>query len=257
MGWIDKAERRFGKWAVSNLTVYMLLLQSLGFALSYTNPEVVERLWLSGGNVLGGEWYRLFSFMMIPPCGHPLLIFFAFYLFYLMGSGLEGHWGTFRYNLFILIAYLATVLVAFAVPGQIMTNHYIGGSVFLAFAFLFPDFELHLFFILPVKIKWLALLTWILYGLGVLFGGWATRLAIVASVVNFLIFFGRDIRRNIKYGHKRMKTQSKRIVTAQQAFHVCTECGITDKTNPEAEFRYCSICNQCFCSDHLHTHTHN
>ena len=82
-----------------------------------------------------------------------IFAFFAWYLFYLMGNALEGHWGAFRYNLFLLIGYLVTVAVAFLYPYAAATNIFIGGSVFLAFAYLYPDFQLYIFFIIPVRLN--------------------------------------------------------------------------------------------------------
>ena len=114
------------------------------------------------------------NFLFDPPLQNPLFAFFAWYLFYLMGTALEEHWGAFRYNIFLLIGYLMTVAVSFLIPALPVTNAYIGGSVFLAFAFLYPDFILQIFFVLPVRIQWLALITWLYYGYLLLFGGWHT-----------------------------------------------------------------------------------
>ncbi len=85
-----------------------------------------------------------------------MFAFFFWYLFYLMGTALERSWGTFRYNVFLLIGYVDTVGVAFIVPDVPANNAFLQGSVFLAFAYLFPDFVMYIFFILPVKIKWLG-----------------------------------------------------------------------------------------------------
>ena len=121
-----------------------------------------------------------------------------------MGNSLEGHWGAFRYNIFLLVGYVVTVAVSFLFPFQAATNIFIAGSVFLAFAYLYPDFQLYIFFILPVKIKWLALLTWIGYAYQILTGSWSTRLLVIASITNYLLFFGRDIYLTAKTGNRRM-----------------------------------------------------
>lgn len=256
MLWIDKLEKRFGGWAIPNLTRYLLGLQLIGLALVYGHVAPLEDMLLISGRVMDGEWWRMFSFLMIPPRTHVVFLFFAFYFFYLMGTALEHQWGAFKYNLFILIAYLATVGCAFFVPGGVMSNAFIGGSVFLAFAYLFPDFEILLMFILPVKIKWVALLTWLGFGFALITGSAAVRLAVVASVVNFLIFFGRDIVRSMKAGNRKMVRQTQKIKEATTPFHACAACGASDKTDPTKEFRYCSICGACFCSDHIANHEH-
>jgi len=257
MNWIDKLEKRFAGWAIPNLTVYLLVLQSLGTALLVSGRNTLFDLVLVGGLVQGGQWWRLFSFMMIPPTTQLIWLFFAFYIFFLMGTALEEHWGAFRYNLYILIAWLATAVMAFMGPGSVMTNQFICGSVFLAFAYLYPDFVLHLFFVLPVKIKWLAMITWLFYGFSFITGGPGVKLSIVASVVNFLIFFGKDILLRIKARHRRIKYQVEQNKMAEKPFHTCFVCGKTDKSHPTEEFRYCSICKRCFCSKHLKTHRHD
>ena len=115
-----------------------------------------------------------------------------------------------------------------------------------------------LFFILPVKIKWLAALTWVGYLLTLIAGSWAARLAVLASVVNFLLFFGRDIRIALRFGHRTMAKSAKQFRDSQKAIHCCRVCGATEKTHPNLEFRYCSKCSQkaCYCMEHLQKHEH-
>ena len=140
--------------------------------------------------MLHGEWWRLITYLFDPPRTNAIFAFFAWYIFYLMGTTLETTWGLFRYNLYLAIGYFASLAFAFlcwfatGVPGQAATNGFLYGSVFLAFARLFPDFELQLFFILPIKIKWLALLTWIGYGWTMVAADtWLTRAMVVAAVL--------------------------------------------------------------------------
>jgi len=110
-----------------------------------------------------------------------------------------------------------------------------------------------------VKIKWLALLTWIGYFLTVAFGDWFSRLLVLASVANFLLFFGKDIVERVRLGRRRMATQAARLAVKERPFfHRCTVCGITDRTNPAMEFRYCSKCAGArgYCTEHLRNHEH-
>jgi hypothetical protein len=189
---------------------------------------------------------------------HPIFIIFALYLFYLMGTALENYWGTFRYNIFLLIAYIATIAVSFITPSAPSTNIFIGGSVFLAFAYLNPNFELMIFFILPVKIKWLAMLTWIGYFLTFAFGSWTSRLLVLASISNFLFFFGKDLWLMIRSRRWRMERQIREFATQNDPVHRCTACGITDKDDPDMEFRYCTKCEGtlCYCREHIRNHEH-
>jgi hypothetical protein len=255
MNLLENLERKFRRYAVQNVTLYLILGQVLFFVFALSGS--LERVVLIPDRVLTGEWWRLITFLFIPPASSPIFVFFAWYLFYLMGNALEGHWGAFRYNLFLLIGYVITVAVSFILPMYPATNVFIGGSVFLGFAFLYPDFQLYIFFILPVKIKWLALLTWIGYAYEVLFGSWSTRLFVLASISNFLLFFGRDIAWRMKTGKRVMAAQARQFTGKKEAFHTCAACGITDLSHPQMEFRYCPECAGLgYCKDHILNHEH-
>src|SRR3990172_2602644 len=254
---LDNLERKFRRYAIHNVTLYIILGQVLFFVFQLSGRFILDRVVLIPDLVLTGEWWRLVTFLFIPPLTNPIFAFFAWYLFYLMGSALENHWGAFRYNVFLLVGYAVTVAVSFIVPMAAATNLFIGGSVFLAFAFLYPDFTLYIFFILPVKIKWLALLTWIGYAYQILVGTWPTRLLVLASISNFLLFFGRDIIWKMKTGKRVMATQARQFSGKKEAFHTCATCAKTDISHPGMGFRYCSECGGLgYCMDHIFSHEH-
>jgi hypothetical protein len=270
MSLMGKLEDRFGRLAIPQLTLAVIICQVAVYGLTYVPLRsgdegawmAIERLQLVPAQVLEGEVWRLVTFLAIPPFGGLLLCdIFGWYLFYLMGTALEYNWGTFRYNVFLLVGYLATVAVAFLRPEMPTSALFWQGSVFLAFAHLYPYFVLHIFFILPVQIRWLALLTWILYGLGFLFGGWEQRLVIGAAVSNFLLFFGKDVFERVRTGRRHMAGQVARYREQEKVpayYHRCLVCGITDRSHPRAEFRYCSKCagDCCYCMEHLRSHEH-
>jgi hypothetical protein len=255
---LSKLERKFRRFGVPNVTLLLIVCQVLGYGVAQTKPRAVENIQLIPRLVLEGEVWRLFTFLVEPPMDNLLFAFFFWYLFYLMGTALEQQWGAFRYNVFLLIGYLATVAAAFLVLEAPATNGFLQGAVFLAFAYLYPNFEIYLFFVLPVKIKWLAMLQWIIYFLLFATGGWDTRAMIAASVLNFFMFFGKDILERIKGGRRRMAWQAKTLVKEDKPFHRCLVCGVTDKTHPQMEFRYCSKCaGACgYCSEHIRSHEH-
>lgn len=255
---LDFLEKKCRRFAIPNLTVYLIAGQIFFYVGVMAEVIPLERMTLIPARVFEGEFWRLTSFLFIPPIDNILFAFFAWYLFYLMGTALENQWGVFRYNIYLLISYLATIGFSFLTPGYPATNGFIGGSVFLAFAFLYPDFQLYLFFILPIRIKWLALLTWIGYFLTVAFGDWSDRFMVLASVCNFLLFFWRDILSRIKYGRRQMSRQARQILTVDGPIHRCVVCGATDKSHRGLEFRYCGDCRpvSCYCIDHLPGHTH-
>lgn len=255
---LDKLERKLGRFAIPNLTVLLVMGQTLGFLMSLVDKTLYARWALIAQSVIDGEVYRLVTFVFLPPATIPIFIFFALYLFYMMGGALEAHWGHFRFNLYILVGYLATVAVSFLNPEMPATNAGIGASVFLAFAWLYPDFQLLLFFILPVKIKYLAMLTWAGLFLTMLTGSWMGRFIALASVLNFFLFFGTDVVLRLRHGKRKMESAAKRIREQNKPFHKCTICGITEKQDPNMQFRYCSKCTGSheYCEDHLHNHEH-
>ncbi len=258
MSLLDTLEKKLRRYAIPNLTLYIIAGQVLFFIFALSGRFILERVLLIPSLVMAGEWWRLITFLFVPPFTNPMIfIIFAWYLFDLMGSALEGHWGAFRYNLYILVGYIVTVAVTFLFPYSAATNLFIGGSVFLAFAFLYPDFQLYIFFILPVKIKWLALLTWLGYAYEIIFGSWHQRVLVLASISNFLLFFGKDITWRIKTGRRRMSEQARQFSGKKEAFHTCASCGVTDISHPQMEFRYCSECGGLgYCKDHIFNHMH-
>ncbi len=258
MNLLNSLEKKIRRFAMPNVTAYLVAGQVFFYLAEMLLGFNLETIVLIPQKVLNGEVWRLITFAFTPPIFTPIFAFFALYLFYLMGTSLEHFWGVARYNIYLLIAYVASVAVSFIIPGSATTNAYIGGSVFLAFAFLNPNFQLYLFFILPVKIKWLALIAWIGYFYMLIFGTWLDTLLVAAAVGNFLLFFHADILRKMKAGRRSMKEQTERSAEKDKPFHVCVVCGITDKTHPEMEFRYCPDCRGThgYCREHIGDHEH-
>lgn len=260
---LDQLERKFGRYYIPNLTIVLAFGQTALYILALMQTIRLDLLTLVPALVPQEPW-RLITFAFVPVLKNPLCFAFGVYLFILMGGALESHWGEFRYNLFLLIGYVATVAASFAAsfvtPYHMASNVFIYGSVFLAFAFFNPDFIIQLFFVLPIAIKWLALATWIGYGLSLIFGGWETRLQVLAAVGNFLIFFGSDLAWRIRSGGRQMRWQAKQASRRRESepFHRCTVCGATDQSHPAMLFRYCKSCegNLGYCEEHFLSHTH-
>jgi len=244
--------------AIPHLTLLLIIGQIIIFVAAQTPALALEDMALIPAKVLDGEIWRLVTFLFWPPASEPIWLLLAWYVFYLMGSALEQQWGRQRYNAYIFVAYIATLIAAFLQPQIATTNIFIGGSVFLAFAWLFPDFEFYLFFILPVKVKYLAMFTWMIYGFQFIVGPGMQRLVVIASISNFLLFFGRDIWRRLRQQQNQVRTSTERRSIEQQPRHRCRVCGITDQSDPQMQFRYCSKCvgTQGYCQQHLHNHEH-
>lgn len=279
MNWLDKLERKLGRYAIPNLTVYLLAGYVVGFAIMNFMPSLLNWITLEPGLILRGQVWRLISWALIPPSTSLISLLFLVLLYYSLGSALERTWGTFRYNVYIFSGILFTVAAAFLLYGALyliygvefslssvgmISTNYITMSIFLAFAAIYPDMEVLLYFILPIKMKWMALVYAAMAVYYFIQGGLATRVAIAASLLNFVIFFlsSRNTRR---FGPReqarkaKFRKQSRPHMTyAGGAKHRCAVCGRTELDDPNLEFRFCSKCrgNYEYCQDHLFTHEH-
>ena len=256
---IDYLDRKIGRFAVPNLTIYLIAGQSFFYLMYMTGKLDHGSTYFSAALLESGQWWRIFTLPFDPPRQSLIFTLFAWYFFYLMGSALEEHWGAFRYNAYLLLGCILTVAVSFLVPAYPVSNAFLAGSIFLAFATLFPDFQILLFFVLPVKIKWLALLASLGYVYQFLFGDWAVRLMVLAAVGNYLLFFARDIYLTARYGRRQLVKKATRFTrNDERPGHRCTTCGITDKSHPDMDFRYCPQCagQYGYCSQHIFSHEH-
>ena len=260
MSWWNKLERRLEPLAIPNLTLYLVIGQAFFYLTAFLGLLDLTRIVFVPVWFLQGDWWRIVTFIVMPPMAHWVFIAFALYFLYLTGSALEQHLGALRYNLFLLTGYLLTVGVAFLTPNYPATNVYIAGSIFLAFAHLNPTFTIYLFLILPVQVRWLALFVWLTYAYSFVTGSLPTRLAIVAGISGYLIFFGPMIVRDLRAGRRTRQYQAerKREVEEEGPRHRCLVCGKNSDTHPDLDFRYCSKCigDQCYCPDHIRNHEH-
>lgn len=266
MRWKWRLEQALGWAAVPNVTLWLIVPQVALYLLTQLPAAPLNlqdtwfRLALMPHKVFQGEIYRLASFLLLPPMSDPICAFFFWWLFYLMGTSLERHWGTFKYNAFLWTGYVAVVGASFITQFPLVTNLFLEQSVFFAFAWLCPHFTLMIFFVIPVEIRWLAGLGWIglIYSF-VIVEDWSFRVTLVASVANFLIYFHEEIRNWIGFGYRRMNRSAGALARREPTFrHRCTTCGITDLTHPHVDFRYCSQCagQHAYCPPHLTGHEH-
>lgn len=271
---LDKMERRFGRYAIRNLTMYLLAGYAIGYLLSFTMPQLLTYFTLEPALILKGQVWRLLSWVIIPPNDNIIFVIFMMLLYYSLGNTLESYWGAFRYNVYIFSGILFTVIGAFIVNGLIggitgfgslYSTYYINMSIFLACASIMPDYQLLLYGIIPVKMKWLAILDVVLLAVDAVQGGLIIRIVIIASLLNFIIFFfcNRNLRGHSPKQAVRRKKFQKQICRPQNQYaggakHRCAVCGRTELDDPTLEFRYCSKCNGNYeyCQDHLFTHEH-
>ena len=198
MKWLNRLERKCGRYAIPHL---MYLISGVMLAvylidLFLPGTPLQSLLTLHMDQVAHGQVWRLITFIFLPPASSPLWILFSLYFYCLLGNALESEWGSFRFNVFYLCGMVGTVLAAL-ITGHAV-NDYLNLSLFLAFAALYPNFELMLFFFIPIKVKYLAIIDLVFYAGNFVFGTWASRAAIVMSLLNVLLFFGGDFLRGVK-----------------------------------------------------------
>ncbi len=189
--WFDRWERRLEFLAVPGLASLIVGMNAAVFALSMLKPEFPLMLRLDPALVMGGQLWRVLTFLFIPPAMSPMWMFFWLMLLYTYATALEAEWGDFRFNLFYGVGAAATVAASLLL-GVGLSNIPLNTSIFLAFAALYPDFEIVLFFILPVKARWLAAFAWAGIAWGLLSSGLVGRVGLAAGLVNYALFFGRD-----------------------------------------------------------------
>ena len=300
---IYRLEKKFGKYAIPNLMRYVTAVYILGFLVNILAPGFYsEWLMLDIDKLMKGQVWRLLTFLIQPveydtSSGEGLGILFmaiSLYLYYFIGSTLEKLWGSFRFNVFyfsgilcnilvVVLIYLVTYIkidigISYPIPLD-----YLNMSMFLAFAVEFSEVKLLLFFIVPIKVKYIGIAMVGIYVYDILAianvdlkTGLFMAVALCAALLNFIVFFlntkkyrGKGTMKNLKRrfeyqtGVKKGNTEAevvsnnqagKRVITR----HRCVVCGRTELDDPDLEFRFCSKCegNYEYCMDHLYTHVH-
>lgn len=287
-------QRFLQKYAVSNLSLVIIMCYGFGYLLQYVNASFLNYLTLNPYAICHGQIWRLVTWVLVPPdTSNILFIVIAMMFYYSIGTSLERVWGTYTYNVYIWLGIGITIIGAFVVMAvsyilagtagisltgesaavyfaaisRYFSTYYVNMSIFLAYALTFPDAVVLLWFIIPVKVKWLGVLYGVLLAWDfvstAMRGGWFVCVAMAASLANFLIFWLRSgkMRRFSPRERKRradFTDASKMRPKAGQARHRCAICGRTELDDPTLEFRYCSRCegNYEFCQDHLFRHQH-
>ncbi len=275
MGFLNKMERKFGKYAIQNLTFWLIGAWVLGFIIQITMPDVLQLLLLEPRMILQGQVWRIVSWLLIPPPVNILFLIFFLSCYYFIGISIEQAIGTFRYNVYLIGGILCSILGAFflygfyylakvrsvAGIGYYFSTQYITMSLFLAFAVIFPNIEFRLYFLIPIKAKWMGIVDVIWMVFMFIASNAAGRTAILASLMNFLIFFftTRNYHRVSPKEIHRKQVYRQQMRQAQNITrHKCAICGRTERDGADLEFRFCSKCdgNYEYCQEHLFTHQH-
>lgn len=196
MTFYQKLERRFGKYAVPNLMKYICVIYVVGYLIQMFNPLLYfYYLDLDAEAILHGHIWRIITFIFYPPSTSFLWMIVALFVYYSLGMTLERVWGTFKYNFFyftgVILLVLAAILI-YLVTGYSVQLYptYMTFSIFLAYALTFPETTFLLYFIIPIKAKWLAIAEVVLYLFNfVALPGLGNKVAILVSLLNVALFF--------------------------------------------------------------------
>ena len=236
MNWFAKFEKKFSKYAIKNLMFYIIVLYAIGFVMNtFFNGLYDAYFSLDFAMIFKGQVWRLVTFILQPPSNSIIFVVFVLYFYYLIGSVLERIWGSFRFNVYFFTGVILNILASLIIyliwglSFKLSTN-YINLALFMAFAMEQPDMEVLLFFIIPIKIKWMAILDAVIFGITIVFGYlvpflprnvwyslyaagflapsaimcYANATAALVSMLNFIIFFNSFFKRRwigkIMYG---------------------------------------------------------
>lgn len=238
-----------------------------------TTAQLYQLLRFSGQAVLHGQIWRIITFVFIPGESNLLWLAISLYFYYWIGSSLEREWGNGKFTIYYVSGMLLTAIYGVLLSlilrqDVVVSTTYLNLSLFFAFATLFPDVQVLLFFIIPIKVKWLAYLDAALFVLAVVTLPFPIDLLPVVAVLNYLVFCGdwlfdyfrpnRIRQRQKTVNFKREARRINRVQSSKPYNHKCAVCGKTDAEHPELEFRYCSRCAgyHCFCQEHINNHIH-
>ncbi|HEY2713458.1 MAG TPA: hypothetical protein VGI60_13160 [Chthoniobacterales bacterium] len=259
MSFLDKLERRFGWLAVPGLIRIVVALTALVYLLTFLNPSFLSILELDPRAIMRGEIWRLVTYIFIPRAlgqpgslMQPLWLLIALWFLLFIGDRLEQAWGAFRLTLYFLVGMVGTTIAAFLFGAQ-FSNTMLASSLFFAFATFFPEEMIYLFFILPVKVKWIAWFSAALLLLGFMANGNAYRMSLVIAFANYFLFFGPEIVSSIRNRQQVASRRRRFEETARpddDTLHHCKTCGATELTNPNLEFRVARDGEE-YCMAHL------
>lgn len=209
MRFIEKLERKHPNWGIRNLMAHVTIVTGVVYVLYILKPSILSYIVLERGMIFEKlQLWRLVTFVFYPPSLSMLWILLSLYFYYFLGRTLENQWGSFKFTCYYLLCMLGTIAAALIFGGA-YSGVYVNLSMFLAFAYLYPNYEFLLFFILPIKVKYLAYLDIAMLVLSFIMGGLTTKLSIIASLTGLIVFFGRDIIHDIKAWIRRMKYKNR------------------------------------------------
>ncbi len=180
---LNKLERKLGRFAIPHLINYLLMGYVIGYFVvitsSFSGVNLLEFLTLEPAMIIHKfQIWRLFTWVLVPPSSGTGLwgIFFMvvmMFFYYRLGNTLEQTWGSFRFNVYMFGGMLFTIIGAFIAYGigvalnggepiygigNFVSTSQLNLTIFLAFALCYPSMQVLFWFVIPLKMKWLAII---------------------------------------------------------------------------------------------------
>jgi hypothetical protein len=282
---IDKFCEKHRKFGVPGLMKYIVFITGAVFIINLVDAgNTLPVLFaFSPELILQAQVWRLITWVFLPLATNPFFALIMLFFYYFMGTSLEREWGTAKFNIFYFFGVSINIIYGFImwiIPGTgavWLDPHFLNLSMFFAFAVLFPDFQVRLMLIIPIKVKWMALINafffFYMFGAGIMAGMFVEAFLPFVAILNFFLFCGYDLISRLRPALNRPRRHSgssnvikfkkvsrvgKSSSSSQTYRHKCAVCGKTDTDYPDLEFRYCSRCTgyHCFCLEHINKHIH-
>ena len=216
MNILSKMERKFGKYAIRNLPLIMILLEAVGYTLGVVAPNVLNYLCFNPIAICSGQVWRLITWVLVPPSSLSIFTVITLFFYYWIARTLASTWGDFYFNIYVLGGIVITdigMMIAYPILNSMTTAssamsimlmpmyvnlYYIQTSILLAFAFTYPNAQVLLYFFIPIKMSWLGIFEGIMLAYDFIRVNMLTpRLVILLAILNLVLYFlmTKDLRR--------------------------------------------------------------
>lgn len=274
---IDRFCALHPRLGVPHLMRYIVACNAVIYILSLFDRSglLLNTLAMDPASVLHGQIWRVVTYVLIPTGGGVWLLVSLFF-YYWLGETLENMWGATRFTVYYVSGMLLTAIaaiIAYFIDGiswPLYGASYVNTALFMAYALTYPDAMVRLYFIIPIKMKWLAVVEAVLYAINIVryavAGLWGLALLPIVALLNLFVFFSPEFYRRadtVRAHNRKEAVEFRKAVKEQKKNrgynHKCEICGRTDTDFPDLQFRYCSKCSgyHCFCQDHIFNHTHH
>ena len=216
MNILSKMERKFGKYAIRNLPLIMILLEAVGYTLGVVAPNVLNYVCFNPIAICSGQVWRLITWVLVPPSSLSIFTVITLFFYYWIARMLASTWGDFYFNIYVLGGIVITdigMMIAYPILNSMTTAssamsimlmpmyvnlYYIQTSILLAFAFTYPNAQVLLYFFIPIKMSWLGIFEGIMLAYDFIRVNMLTpRLVILLAILNLVLYFlmTKDLRR--------------------------------------------------------------